>query len=289
MVRIYLFILIKCLSDLMKSCPKLKNLNATQIASFLIKKFNEEKVNFIVKDFRDKGFTKKSLTSDKNNLFKFLVLVSYDRRPFVPYEIVWDTDNKESVYSVLSKKGILNLNKMKKITEKDLDKILRKCTVRRRSISGKLGGLLHLDSTGRNRGQKYAKVIKDIINKMDKIFERLKNMKRDLDMLKLLCIEIDEIYGFGSTIVSKFIMYTLRCMNIGNISPNEFGAIPKSLQGEWHNSKWVKRLSEFNLLTKVEEKLKDDPMAFDYFFDLDRNFCRNNRCKKCGLGGVQIY
>ena len=53
--------------------------------------------------------------------------------------------------------------------------------------------------------------------------------------------------------------------------------------GEWRNSKCVKRLKDAGILEEVEQELRRDPFAFDYFWDLDRNFCSKRRCKECEL------
>ena len=66
----------------MQICPKLKNLSAEQIAQFLIRKYSEEKVQDTVKEMAEWNFTETSLTKDKNNLSKFMVLVAYDIQPF---------------------------------------------------------------------------------------------------------------------------------------------------------------------------------------------------------------
>jgi hypothetical protein len=76
-------------------------------------------------------------------------------------------------------------------------------------------------------------------------------------------------------------MYVVRCMGIGNIHPSEFDLVARNLGDEWRNSKWVEQLKKAGILEEVYEKLSDDPFAFDYFWDLDRYYCSQKKCKEC--------
>ena len=258
-------------------CKKLKNRNTDQISSFLIRKFNEVKVKQTAEEFKEWGFTARTLTNDVNNLFQFLVLVSYDRRPFdrPDYKTVWEKDDTESVYYVLEREGLLNLSKVSELSKEELDNKLRQCQVKRG---------LHLHSVQRSGigGTKFAKTIKEIASKIDQIMQCLRNMNSGLDVMRLHQL-IDDIHGFGRTLAAKFVMYTVRIMGIGNVLFSELDLIAKNLRGEWHNSKWSKKLEEMGLLEEVEEKLRDDPFAFDYFWDLDKYYCSQGRCEVCDL------
>lgn len=256
----------------MLECPKLTNRTPEQIASFLIKKFNEEKVKDLIEEFKEKGFTNKSLVEDKNSLFQFLVLVAFDRRPFSPYEIVWDQNDPRSVFSVLKKNGLLELSKMQTLTEDKLDEILEKLKVKN----------LHLNHLDLGRRIKTSKTMKELASNIERIQLQLNSLKSGYDVMKLHHM-IDDIHGFGPTIASKFIMYSIRCMGIGNIASSEFGFVARNLKDEWRNSKWVRQLKEKGMLKEVYEKLKDDPFAFDYFWDLDRYYCSEGKCKECEL------
>jgi len=228
-------------------------------------------------------FTRDSLTKDKNNLFKFLVLVAYDRQPFdrPDYYAVWERSDPESVFSVLERSGILNLEKVRKLTEQEIDAILRKCVAHK----------LHLHNTNLKneaKGTKFARTFKDIVENTDDIFENLSNMQSGLDVMRLhqkLC----KIHGIKQTIASKFIMYTIRDLRIGNISPSELDLVSTHLLGEWHNQKWAKRLEDPSLggrkglLEEILEHLKSDPMAIDYFWTLDREYCSKGKCQECDL------
>lgn len=264
----------------MKKCPKLQDRTADQIASFLIKKYNEQGIMETIRYFKQQGFTAKSLTSNSNDLFKFLVLIAYDRRPFNPYEIIWEKDDPKSVFSVLDSKGLLDLNKIRKISEHALNAKLKQCIVRKNLR-------LH-DIKKSGRGIRFAKVMKEIALRIDQIMLRLSTIKSSSDV-ESLHREIDDIYGFGPTISTKVIMYLIRGMNIGKVPTSELGAIAKHFEGEWHNSKWCRRIENPSLggrkglLQEVEQRLKDDPMAIDYFFYLDRNYCSKRKCDVCGL------
>lgn len=264
-----------------KKCPKIQEMTAKQIASFLIRKYQEKSENF-VKDFKSKGFTPESLTTDKNNMFKFMVLVAYDRFPFVPYEIVWDEDDPLSAYTVLQEKGLFDIDRVSEMSEKDLDKTLKKCIIRKG---------LHLHNSNpkdERRGTKFSRVIEEIASNVDIVMNLLRNAKNAQDIITLHRV-IDGIYGFGPTIASKFIMYTIRDMKVGNVPVSELQPVAKYLLEEQHNKKWVKRLEDplqggrEGLLQEVQEEMKEDPMAIDYFFTLDRNFCSKGRCDACEL------
>ncbi|MEM2151428.1 MAG: hypothetical protein QXG68_07915 [Candidatus Bathyarchaeia archaeon] len=256
----------------MQICQKLKNLRASQIASFLMREFNQNKVKYIIEEFKELGFTKESLVSDKNNLFQFLVLVSFDRRPFSPYEIVWNLDNPQSVFSVLKRNGLLELSRMDVLSEDELDRTLEKLTVKN----------LHLNYLDLAKRIRTAKTMKQLASNIDGIFSILRNLKSGLDVIKLHRM-IDKVNGIGSTIAAKFIMYTVRCMGIGNINPSEYSILAEYLKSEWRNSKWVRQLKMAGILKEVEEELKDDLFAFDYFWDLDRYYCSLKKCNECGL------
>ena len=266
----------------LQPCPKLRERSADQIASFLIRKYSEEKSKDIVKEFSNWGFTKESLMGDENKLFQFLVLVAYDRYPFVPYEIVWERNDRKSAFSVLKRNGLFNLNKVRRSTEDELNHILRQCVIRKD---------LHLHNTNpknERMGTRFPRTIKELSQKIDRIMKQLKEMRSGLDVLRLHH-EIESIHGFGPTTAAKFIMYTIRDMGIGDIHPSQLDLVAKHLVGEWHNRKWVRRLEDPSLggkpglLQEIMENLKDDPMAIDYFFTLDRYYCSKGRCKECEL------
>jgi len=265
----------------MIKCPKLKNLNADQIAHFLMRKYDEKSKGGVL-DLQKKGFNAESLTNDKNNLFRFLILIAYDRQPFVPYEIVWEKDDPKSAFSVLDRNDVFDLEKIERISEDDLGSILKRCIIRKN---------LHLHNTNpknERRGTKFVRTIKDIAQRIDEIRNLLRNVKSGLDAVRLhqkLC----EIHGIKSTISAKFIMYTVRGMKIGNIKLSELDLIAKDLLGEWHNRKWVKRLEDpflggrKGLLKEIMSKLKEDPIAIDYLFTLDRDYCSKRKCDECEL------
>jgi len=255
-----------------KYCIKLKKKSAKEIASFLIKKFNENKVNHLVEEFKKFGFSSRSLINDLENLFKFLVLLSYDRRPFSPYEIVWDRENPNSVFSILEENGLLNLSNILKTPEDELHKYLDKLRVKGLRLS-------YLDLGKRIKA---SKTLKEIASRVDKIMAQLRNLTSGYDVFVLHKM-LDDIYGIGPTIASKFILYVVRCMGVGGINPSEYGDLALNLKDEWRISKWVKRLKDAGILEEVKRELRQDPFAFDYFWDLDRNFCSKRRCEECEL------
>jgi len=254
----------------MKKCPRLVNRSPEQIASFLIRKFQNEKVKYIVEEFATWGFTRETLLKNKDVLFQFLVLVSFDRRPYSPYELVWDVNNSTSVFSTLKRSGLLELNRVKSLREEELNRILKNLTVKNLHLS-------YLDLTKRI---KTAKTMKEISSKIEQVAFQLNNMNSFYDVMRLHQM-LDDIHGIGPTIASKFIMYTIRCMGIGNIDPSNLDLVVKHLQNGWRNSKWVKQLEEIGILEDVYQKLKEDPFSFDYFWDLDRYYCSQEKCDEC--------
>lgn len=264
-----------------KRCPKIKKRTAKQIASFLIRKYQEKAESF-VKDFKSKGFISESLITDRSNLFKFMVLVAYDRYPFVPYEIVWEKDDPQSAYAVLQGKGLFDVDQIGAMSGEDLNKTLKNCIIKKG---------LHLHNSNprdENRGTKFSRVMKEIASNVDIVINLLRNVKNAQDIITLHRV-IDDIYGFGPTITSKFIMYTIRDMKVGNVPVSELEPVAKYLLEEQHNKKWVKRLKDplqggrKGLLQEIQEETKEDPMAIDYFFTLDRDFCSKGKCDACEL------
>ena len=267
----------------MRKCPKLKDRTSKEIASFLIKKYNAEKVRKMVNEFEGWGFTKDELSRNKVLLFKFLILIAYDRQPFdrPNYYTVWDKNDPDSVYNVLERNGILNLERIRKSSIKEIEVSLRKCVSH--------GYHLHNTNPKNEKiGTKFAKTIKQIAEKIDEIFDLLLNLRSQSDILRLhrkLCT----IHGIKETIAAKFIMYTVRELGIGNVSPSELEPIAFFLFGEIHNKKWAKRLEDPSLggrkglLDEVMENLKIDPLAIDYFWYLDREYCSKGKCEECGL------
>jgi len=267
----------------MKKCFKLKDRTPTQIASFLIRKYNEEMVEGMIEEFEGWGFSKEKLAKDKGTLFKFLVLVAYDRQPFdrPDYYAVWDKNDYNSVYNMLERNGLLNLDKIRKSTEEEIEFLLRKCVAH--------GYHLHNSNPKNERiGTKFAKTIKQISEKIDDVMNTLLNLKSVSDIIRLhrkLCT----IHGIKETIAAKFIMYTVRELGIGNVDPSQLEPVAFFLFGEWHNQKWARRLEDSSLggreglSEQVVEHLKEDPMALDYFWQLDREYCSKSRCDECEL------
>ena len=148
----------------MRKCPKLKHRTAEQIAKFLIKKYNEEKLKVLVKEFEEWGFTKEKLINDKKTLFKFLVLIAYDRQPFdrPNYYTVWDKGDPESVHNVLERNGLFNLAKIRQLSVEEIESLLRKCRAH--------GYHLHnTNPKNEKRGTKFARTIKQISEIIDEI------------------------------------------------------------------------------------------------------------------------
>ena len=129
---------------------------------------------------------------------------------------------------------------------------------------------------------KAAKMMKDLASKIKDISSCLRNLNSGYDVVRLHRM-IDDIHGIGPTIASKFIMYVVKCTMLGNIAPSEYGCLAYHLMGEWRKSKWVKRLKDAGILEEVEQELRREPFAFDYFWDLDRNSCSKRGCEECEL------
>jgi hypothetical protein len=254
----------------MKKCPRLINRSPEQIASFLIRKFQNEKVKYTVDEFARWGFTKEALLKSKDVLFQFLVLVSFDRRPYSPYELVWDVDNPNSVFSTLRRSGLLELGRIKSVKEEELNEILKNLTVKN----------LHLNYLDLAKKIKTAKTMKEIALKIEELAFQLNNIHSAYDAVRLNQM-LDNVTGIGPTIASKFILYTIRCMGIGNVNPSQLDLIAQHLRNEWRNSKWVKQLEEIGVLEDVYQKLREDPFSFDYFWDLDRYYCSKEKCNEC--------
>lgn len=269
--------------NVVQKCFRLKDRTPKQIASFLIRKYNEEKVEGMIEEFELWEFSKEKLAKDNKALFKFLVLVAYDRQPFdrPDYYAVWDKNDSNSVYNVLERNGLLDLDKIRESTEEEIELLLRKCVAH--------GYHLHNSNPKNERiGTKFAKTIKQISENIDDVMRILRNLKSVSDIIRLhrkLC----NIHGIKGTIAAKFIMYTVRELGIGNIGPSQLEPVAFFLFGEWHNQKWARRLEDPSLggrrglLEQVIEHLKDDPMALDYFWQLDREYCSKGRCNECEL------
>lgn len=240
-------------------------------------------VEGMIEEFEGWGFSKEKLAKDKGTLFKFLVLVAYDRQPFdrPDYCAVWDKNDSNSIYSVLERNGLLNLDKIRRSTEEEIEFLLRKCVAH--------GYHLHNSNTKNERiGTKFAKTIKQISENTDNIMHILLNLKSVSDVVRLhrkLCT----VHEIKETIAAKFIKYTVRELGIGNVDPSQLEPVAFFLFGEWHNQKWARRLEDptlggrRGLLEQVVERLKDDPMALDYFWQLGREYCSKDRCNECEL------
>jgi hypothetical protein len=63
-------------------------------------------------------------------------LIAYDRRPFNPYEMVWDSDDPESVYAVLDRKGLLDVGKIEKMSQDKLDSLLKRSIAKKNLMPG---------------------------------------------------------------------------------------------------------------------------------------------------------
>lgn len=267
----------------MQKCSKLRDRSPSQIASFLLRKYNSEKVKAMIEEFELWGFTKENLCRDRENLFRFLVLVAYDRQPFdrPDYYAVWNKSDQKSVCSVLEKAGLFNIDHIRTLSEKEIELLLRQCIAH--------GYHLHNSNPANGGiGTNYAKTIKKLSEITDDIIQLLPKLQTGYDVLNLhrkLCT----IHGIKNTIASKFIMYTVRELGIGNVPYSQLEPIAFYLFGEWHNKKWAKRLEDPvlggrpGLAEQLMEHMKSDPIALDYLWQLDRDYCTLGKCQQCDL------
>lgn len=256
-------------------CKLIKEKLANELADFLIECYDKTKVPEDKQYFSDNGFTGDSLTKDIDNLFKFTILVGYDRRPFFPFEIVWNLDRERSVSNVLNQLGIFSVSKMQNIPMNELDELLENSTVENN---------YHLNSDKRNgRGTKFAQMIKELSHKTTELRNNLLSVNNELDVIKLHRY-IDNIHGFGVTLASKFIMYTLREIQLRPIDYSYLAYAAEGLKGELHNTTWCEMIVNQHgqiYFNEMLYNLKRDPMAFDYIFYLDRYYCNRKSCSDC--------
>lgn len=219
----------------LRECPKLRERSVEEIALFLIENYNQKKIQTDVSFFKKNGFTARSLQTDVNNLFRFLVLVSYDRRPFTSsrefskYENIWNKQDPSftTLHAILEQKQILNREWVKLRDQPQIQAALAKIRINNS----------RLDTSARKStewGTNFAKTILQLAQRSDEILRDLKSVKESPDIVKLhqnMC----KIHGFGEVISAKFLMYTLREMQIGNIIPSEFQPIAKYIRKEYHN------------------------------------------------------
>jgi hypothetical protein len=266
----------------MQACYKLKSRSAEQIASFLIAKYNSDKVPEMREEFRSWGFTKESLCTDRKTLFRFLVLIAYDRQPFdrPDYNAVWDTTDRDSVRSVLGEAGLLEIDRIATLSEGEIKSSLAKCVAH--------GCHLHNTNPFGAVGTDFSKTIKMVSQITDEVMKTLPKLQTALDIFNLHR-RVCTVHGIKETIASKFIMYTVRELGIGNVPHSQLEVIAHYLFGESHNKKWKQRLEDptfggrTGLLEQIMEKMKSDPIALDYLWELDRDYCTKENCSQCEL------
>lgn len=266
-------------SKSLQMCHKLKDNSAEQIASSLMKLFREETVEANIEYFRDLGFTASNMEKDKDVLFRFLVLLSYDRQPFSVYEAVWERGNPQSIFSVLDDQSLLDLNGVRALSDKEL---------RRKLENAKARGYILAYTSPSGVGTDYAKMFRELSLKIDEIAVKLKEVRTGADAEKLFD-KIMEVHGFGNVLTAKFILFVIREMGIGAVPSEDLGSIASHIHGERHNRGFIKMMNDPSrggregLFRDVLSHMREDPMAFDYVFGLHREYCQKGACDDCPL------
>jgi len=227
------------------------------------------------------GFTKENLCTDREVLFRFLILISYDRQPFdrPDYFAVWDPTDQQSVFNVLKTAGLFEIDRIRKLSEAEISHDLSKYVAH--------GYHLHNTNPGGGPGTDYSKTFKKISQITDEVMATLPKLRTALDVYNLHARV--HVHGIGDIIASKFIMYTVRELGIGNVPHSELGVVSSHLFGEAHNKKWAQRLEDPKLggrpglMYQVMQNMTEDPMALDYLWQLDKDFCTSGRCEECDL------
>ncbi len=204
-----------------------------------------------------------------------MVLIAYDRQPFTlgtGFEGVW-SNYKKGIQRLLDDAQIFNVSRIVKLSEEELTEILKNCETKNH---------LHLHQASKNFV--YSHAIKEIAKVVDTI-RRLTlhaQTREDIGTLhrNIVSAKGQGIYGFGKTLATKFIMYTLRELQISDTSipPAEFGGIAELLEGEIHDKRWIDHLKQTGLYAEVCHHLAPDPFVIDFLWYLDRTYCVRNLC-----------
>lgn len=251
-----------------KPCPRLPGKNANEIAIFLIDNFNNVRLKRVIDSMSASGFSREAFLKDRGVLFRSLVELAYDRWPY--------SGRLDKVRSLLENNRIFDLNYIRNVNEEELELILTFCEV------GLGLTLCKADTTY------YPRTIKEIASSVDVIADLLSKTRSGSDA-RILQKHIMKIHGFGPVLSAKFILFYIREKSVCHVPRSELGVIAKDLQKEYHNEKWVYRLKypEFGgrpgLLREVWNELSEDPMAFDYFYNLNKDYCSQNLCAECSF------
>jgi hypothetical protein len=244
---------------------------AAEIARRLINIYVEHKLPRAAEMNRKypEGFTPEKLRDDANALYRMIILAAYDRQPFTRiargWEPIWGVvDSGPSLPALLRAKELYSLNVLS-LTPEQISERLAEC----RFFGYKL------DTDGANT--RYCKTLKDgasLVNERN-LKSTILSARSAEDVQKLHRF-FDGVHGIGPTIASKLVMYTLREIGMGSISPRELYPAVRPILAEYHNA----RLSE-ELKAKYGQPIIDqvfealvklcDPFAIDALYYIDRD------------------
>lgn len=243
---------------------------ALTIAQTLIHIYNLHKLPSYYNSFYlPLDLTKKEVEADPNRIYWMIVLAAYDRQPFTivakGWEAIWGTKQEsDSIRVSLDELGLLNMKRVSALSRNEISSLLK---------SRKLRGY-RIDSDGVNTD--YARTITDASHVVkDRRLLDLLIEANTPEQVKAIFDLFDSVHGIGPTIASKLVMYTLREIGIGRISPRDLYRAVTPILKEYHNIKLVKELERaygVGFVDAIFECLKklNDPFAIDALYYIDR-------------------
>lgn len=242
-----------------------------EIARRLIKIYVEHKLPRASEMNRKypEGFTPEKLRDDADALYRMIILAAYDRQPFTRiargWEPIWGlVDSGPSLPALLRSKKLYSLNVLSLTPEQIIERL----------ASCRFFGY-KLDTDGANT--RYCKTLKDsasLVN--DRDLRSMILLARSAEDVQNLHRLFDSVHGIGPTIASKLVMYTLREIGLGQISPGELHPAVKPILAEYHNARLSEELkTKYGqpIIDQVFEALKalGDPFAIDALYYVDRD------------------
>ena len=242
-----------------------------QTANALVRYYRSEVIPDLVEEFDSWGFDRTNLATSDDTFYLFVVLASYDRRPFTykaGYEAIWSED-PGSVRRLLESKRLHRRATVLSLSPEELRAILEGL------IFTTSGLRLAYDRKQRTPGvTEYGRTIREIAEQTPALRESCLGAATEYDVASLH-YQFDQIHGIGPTIAAKLVKYLLREMAIGEVGPSAFASVAPYLLPEYHNSAVIQRLRSHpsdgfpqHLLNEL--KTLGDPLAIDGLFHADR-------------------
>lgn len=241
-----------------------------RLAEYVISEFNRMLHHEYVVYFGRMGFTAETIL-DPVVLFRFMSIISYDMRP-LSYQQVWGPPNHpeydgNSVRQALQELGV-DLDVVKGMDAETLQNRLQGKTLNVRGTPFQM----RYHQWTRTRID-HSRGLKDLASKTEEIAHLLKDLPKTKSVQAVYHL-IDSVYGFGSALTSKTLLFIIRCFGIGlaEAKPEDLRIVANGLLNELvvRQRAELLRVKGVEVTALLEHLTRlGDPLAIELLYLLD--------------------